>query len=164
MAREGDWAGAKERFQPVINQMFAYAFFPAVIEAVVQYNPFSNDKKKSWAQLGEESLIHTMAGGYIGFRDLVDAALHKKDPSVGLLSTAGTMMTNFARDLGKTHPMSREHMGRLIQDTVGIAGPFTGTPIQAGKAARFIYDYNQNRAHPRSGWDWWQGLRHGQMK
>jgi hypothetical protein len=107
-------------------------------------------------------VAHTESAGIIGVRDIVHMLVEGTDPAVGLISTEYKLMKNLWQDIGKDHPTSRDHMGRLIQDGAGVIGEVTGLlPQQIGRSARYLYDVEQGQSHPRGPWDWLIGLRYG---
>ena len=164
LRKQGDLDAAKERFQPVIAQMFAYQIAPALIGgAVTSFLLGGKDKKdQSWAAWGAESMVHNLSANFIGVRDIVDAMMHKSDPQVGLLGTAGKEFTSVYRDFTKDNPLSKEHIGRLVQDSTGLTGAMFGiSPQQLGKWARFMIDWNTGVQRPRGVGDFYRGFRTG---
>jgi hypothetical protein len=167
LRRAGDFDAAKERFQPVIGQIFAYQVFPALIGGMVGslFLGGKGEKDKSWTQWGVESMAHNISANFIGVRDVVDAMLHKSDPQVGLLSTAAKEFTSTYRDFTKDHPLSAEHRGRLVQDSLGLTGTLFGvTPAQTGKWIRFLMDTNSGVQRPRNLGDYYSGFRTGSVQ
>ncbi len=167
LRKAGDFEAAKERFQPVIGQFFAYQVFPALIGGMVGsfFLGGKGEKDKSWTQWGVESMAHNISANFIGVRDVVDAMLHKSDPQVGLLSTAAKEFTSTYRDFTKDHPLSAEHRGRLVQDSLGLTGTLFGvTPAQTGKWIRFLMDTNSGVQRPRNLGDYYSGFRTGSVQ
>lgn len=145
----GDLEKAQEITKSIPGMVFAYVLAPTAIAMLVGYA--AGQKIDSWGKYTAESLLHHQAGNIPILRDAVDGWLHKKDPQVGLLSTEFTLLHNFVRDLGKEEPLSREHMGRLIQDFSGTLGASVGLmPQEVGRWIRAVHDVRTGQARPET--------------
>lgn len=164
MVKEGEYKKAMAMTPGLTAGLFSYILFPALIEELV--TPLGDDKKESWGVKAAKGLTFTVSSSWIGIRDIAAAALHGRDPTVGLLTTTAKTGTDLFRDLSKDRPLSKEKAGSIIQHGATFMGALTGlTNAQEGKAAKFIYNYNQGlEPKPKGPWGWATGLRFGTLK
>lgn len=154
-AKEGDYAKAMSEAKVVTGRLLAYVVAPAMIEELV--TPLASDKNESWGSVAAKSLLFTLSSSWVGVRDIVNAALNGRDPSVGLLSTMGKSATDTIRDLASKH----QKPGNVIKHGTQLSGMLTGlTPAPIGRAAEF----SLSKEHPRGPWGWLVGLRYGTLK
>lgn len=163
--KDGNYQAAMAKVPEMAGMVFAYAIAPAIIEQIVQGQIFDTKDKKSWIHKAADALLETGGASWVGVRDITSALASGRDPTSGLGGTAMKAVTDFYRDLGKKEPLNKEHAGRLIQDSSMMIGTLTGlTNVTEGKAARFGYGVAVGTEHPKSPWQWVQGLHHGTLK
>jgi hypothetical protein len=162
MVRDGDKSAAMERIPALAGLAFAYVVAPAIIEQMVA--PLQSKPGESWVSKATKGLAFTLGASWVGVRDLASAVVGNFEPSVGLLSTAGKSVIDFARDLGKDHPFGKQHAQTLIKHFSILLGTMTGlAPAQVGRTAAFGYGVHTGTEHPK-GWGWMRGLRYGTAK
>ena len=97
-------------------------------------------------------------------RDVVNGFLDAKDPDVGLLSTEGRALFDFARDFGKRDPVGPAHAGKIIRDASGFIGALTGLPQQVGRELSAGVGVASGTERPRGPWGWLVLGRYGTLK
>ena len=161
--KEGTYEDAMQEGRRLTGQLWAYVLAPAIIEELV--SPLTNDEHESWGVKAAKGLAFTLSASWIGVRDLANAVLNGKDPSVGLASAAFKTVTDPLRDLAKDKPLSKQHAGKLIKDASTLLGTSTGLmPAQIGKLTEFGYDTAQGTERPKGPWGWMVGARFGTLK
>jgi hypothetical protein len=142
--------------------MFAYVLWPAIIEQMV--SPMDHDQNTPYAIRWAEDVGMTLCSSWVGVRDIANAVMNGKDPSVGLWGSATKEITDILRDITEKKK-NNEWWGKVIKDSLGAGGLLGGVvPLQAGSAAKYLVNVGLGAAHPRDAWDWLQGLRYGTNK
>lgn len=155
LAKQGQYGAAMGEAAKVGGRLFAYVIAPAMIEELV--SPMTNKDHESWGEMAAKSLLFTLSSSWIGIRDIVSAMLNKRDPSVGLLSTAEKSISDVVRDM----TTQRMKAGNVIKHGTQLGGMLTGlTPAPIGRAAEFAI----SGEHPRGPWGWATGLRYGTLR
>jgi hypothetical protein len=163
MVKDGDYHAAMQRAPELTSMMFAYVVAPALIEEMV--TPLMSQDGDSWGKKAAKGLAFTLGASWIGVRDIANALLNGRDPSVGLISTEAKTITDFARDLGKQGPFSKEHAGKVVRDGATLLGGLSGVvPAQVGRAAQFGYGAQAGTERPKGPWGWMTGARYGTLK
>jgi len=163
MIKEGNAAEGAKQLAGATAGLFSYVIFPALIEELV--TPMSNDQHESWGKKAAKGLAYTVSASWIGIRDVISAMLMGRDPATGLLTTTAKAATDFARDLSKDRPFSKQHAGNIIQHGATMIGAATGlVNAQVGRTGKFIYNYATGQEHPHGLWQWLHGLRFGTTK
>lgn len=163
MIKDGDYKAAMKQAPELTSMLFAYVLAPALIEELV--TPLASDDHESWGKKGAKGLAFTLGASWVGVRDVANAMLNGRDPSVGLISTAGKTVTDFARDLNKQGPFNKEHAGKVVRDGATLLGALTGVvPTQVGRAAQFSYGIATGTERPKGPWGWLVGARYGTLK
>lgn len=163
LAKKGEYREAMQRAPELTSMLFAYVLAPALIEEMV--TPLASTDNESWGKKAAKGIAFTLGASWIGVRDVANAILNGRDPSVGLASTALKTVTDLARDLAKDRPLSKEHAGKVIKDGATLMGTLSGVvPAQAGKVAEFAYGVNQGTERPNGPWGWLVGSRYGTLK
>lgn len=160
MIKDGDKSAAMKAGAGLTASLFAYVLAPAIIEELVQ--PQQSQPGDSWGKKAAKGLTFTLAASWIGIRDLANAILNGRDPTIGLLGSQFKPVTDTFRDLAKDQPLSKAHAGKLIRDATTLAGVSTGlVPAQAGRVAQFTYGVGQGTERPKGPWGWMTGMRYG---
>lgn len=155
LAKEGQYGAAMSEAGKVSGRLFAYVIAPAMIEELV--SPMTNKDHESWGAMAAKSLAFTLSSSWIGVRDVVNAVLNKRDPSVGLLSTAEKSISDVVRDVTSKQMKA----GNVIKHGTQLGGMLSGlTPAPIGRAAEFAL----SGEHPRGPWGWATGLRYGTLR
>jgi hypothetical protein len=163
LAKDGEYKEAMSRVPEITAKLFAYVIAPAVIEQMV--TPLEGSDKDSWGWKAAKSIAFTLGASWPVVRDIVSGLTGGRDPSVGLLTTAGKSITDVGRDLAKDRPFSKEHAGKVIRDGSVLLGMGTGVvPGQAGKTAQFAQGVHAGTEHPKGPWGWMVGARFGMLK
>lgn len=161
--KEGTFVDAMQDAQKLTANLWAYVLAPAIIEELV--SPLSNDEHESWGMKAAKGLTYTLGSSWIGIRDLANAILNGRDPSLGLSTTALKSLTDVFRDATKNKPLGKEHAGKLVKDASTLLGTATGLlPAQVGKLAEFGYGVAEGTERPKGPWGWLTGARFGTTK
>jgi GNAT superfamily N-acetyltransferase len=158
MAKEGQYGQAMSQVPNLMGRVLAYTIAPAVIEELVTGQ--TNSQNEGWGYKAASAIGHTLSAGVIGVRDIVDALINARDPSVGLLSTLYKTTTDPFRDLTAKDVKP----GNVIKHGVGLAGALTGVPLQIGRTAEFVHGAATGQERPKGPWGWLVGLRYGTLK
>jgi hypothetical protein len=143
--------------------LFAYVLAPALIEEAV--TPLMSDENESWGKKAAKGVAYTLGASWIGIRDIANAILNGRDPAIGLIQTQAKALTDFARDMGKKAPFSKEHAGKVVRDGSTLLGALTGVvPGQAGRVAQFGTNIASGQDHPKGPWGWLTGARYGTIQ
>ena len=162
-AKAGNYHEAMQRAPELTSMLFAYVLAPALIEEMV--TPLASSDNESWGKKAAKGLAFTLGASWVGVRDVANAILNGRDPSVGLLSTAFKTLTDPLRDLGKQAPFSKEHAGKLVKDGATAFGALTGVvPAQVGRVAEFGVGVQTGTERPKGPWGWLTGARYGTLK
>jgi hypothetical protein len=163
MVKDGEYKAAMQRGGELTGMLIAYVVAPALIEEMV--TPLMSQDGDSWGKKAAKGLAFTLGASWIGVRDIANALLNGRDPSVGLISTEAKTITDFARDLGKQGPFSKEHAGKVVRDGATLLGGLSGVvPAQVGRAAQFGYGVQAGTERPKGPWGWMTGARYGSLK
>jgi hypothetical protein len=163
LVKEGDKSAAMKSVGALTASLFAYALWPALVEHLVSGQ--GTDKPEPWAKEAGKAVLRTAASSWVGVRDFANWILTGYDPQFGLAGTAMKELGSVWKDLGKDHPLRKDHAGKLIQDSASFVGTLTGmVPAQVGRTGRFLFDVKSGMAHPRGPWAWMTGLRFGTTK
>lgn len=162
MAKDGEYKAAMQRAPELTSMLFAYVLAPALIEEMV--TPLASSDNESWGKKAAKGIAFTLGASWVGIRDIANAMLNGRDPSVGLISTAGKTVTDFARDLNKQGPFNKEHAGKIVKDGATLLGALTGVvPTQVGRAAQFSFGVATGTERPKGPWGWLVGARYGTL-
>jgi hypothetical protein len=147
----------------LMGGLFAYIIAPAIIEQMVQ--PIYT-KKDSYLTMAAKTIGFGLASSWPVVRDMTNAAMEGRDPSLGLYSTALKSVEDFYRDLQKgTISMNPQHAAKTIMHFNTLVGTLFGvTNNEIGKLGQFTYNWAQGREKPKGLGDIWAGIRHGTMK
>ena len=139
-----------------------YAIFPAIVGGVVT----GIRKDQGFGSWAAESLIHELAGSWVGLRDMADAVVNSKDFSAGVVSTAGRVLTDLSRDIkGKEFGFSRQHAGKTALHIAELGGMLSGlTNAQEGRMAEFLVNWANGQEHPKGWADIGKGLWKGTLR
>lgn len=163
MAKEGNYREAMQRAPELTSMLFAYVIAPALIEEAV--TPLASEDGESWGKKAAKGVAFTLGASWVGTRDVANAILNGRDPSVGLISTEAKTITDFARDMGKKAPFNREHAGKVVRDGTTLLGGLTGVvPAQTGRLAQFGLGVAEGTERPKGPWGWMTGARFGTLK
>lgn len=157
--------GAGARAVPyLVGALMSYVIFPALIEELV--TPLPHDKQDGWATTAAKGLVKGVSGSWIGVRDIAHGILSSRDPSAGLLSTAGQTIYNFVKDMKTgSEAWTQRNAGRTLRHTIAGFGLLTGlTNEQMGKWAQLATNYLTGREKPKSTWEWLAGFRYGTLR
>jgi hypothetical protein len=161
--KEGDFKKASAATGAAIAGMFAYAVWPAIVEHMVSGE--GSEEKESWGAMAAKAGVRTAASSWIGVRDFANWMLYGFDPQFGMGGTAMKALGSAFKDLGKDHPLRKDHRGKLLQDGATMIGAMTGAfPAQLGRSARYLHDVEYGLARPKGPWEWLVGLRYGTTK
>lgn len=162
MVKDGEYRQAMQQAPELTSMLFAYVLAPALIEEMV--TPLMSDDKESWGKKAAKGLAFTLGASWVGVRDVANAMLNGRDPSVGLISTSAKTITDFARDLNKKEPLGKAHAGKVVKDGATLLGALTGVvPAQVGRVAQFGIGTAQGTERPKGPWGWLTGLRYGTL-
>ena len=163
LAKEGNYREAMQRAPELTSMLFAYVLAPALIEEMV--TPLASSGNESWGKKAAKGVAFTLGASWVGVRDVANALLNGRDPSVGLISTAAKTITDFGRDLKKEGPFSKAHAGKVVRDGATLLGALSGVvPAQAGRTAQFGLGVAQGTERPKGPWGWLTGARYGTLK
>lgn len=163
LTKQGDYSEAMSRVPEITSKLFAYVIAPAIIEQIV--TPLEGSDKDSFAWKAAKGIAFTLGASWPVVRDIVSGLTGGRDPSVGLLTTAGKAITDVGRDLAKDHPLSKEHAGKVIRDGSVLLGIGTGMVTgQVGKTAQFAQGVHAGTERPKGPWGWMVGSRFGTLK
>ena len=155
LVKEGKKAEALDQARVVGGRMLAYVVVPAMIEELV--SPLPAGGQDNWAKTAAKSLAFTLSSSWVGVRDVVNAMLNERDPSVGLLTTVAKSLTDIKRDFSGVHVKP----GNIIKHGTALAGMLTGAvPAQIGRTAQFA----TSNERPKGPWGWLVGARYGTLK
>jgi hypothetical protein len=160
---EATKAQAMKAGQQFTAQMFAYALAPAIIEELV--SPQTNEEHESWGKKAAKGMLYTGAASWVGIRDIANAMLNSRDPTLGLTTTAFKAVTDPIRDLMKGQPLGPAHAGKLVKDGAVMLGAITGAmPAQVGREAQLAIGAAQGTEKPKGPWGWLTAVRYGTLK
>jgi hypothetical protein len=163
LAKQGDYRAAMQRAPELTSMLFTYVLAPALVEEAV--TPLASQDGDSWGKKAAKGIAFTLGASWVGVRDVANALLNGRDPSVGLISTAAKTITDFGRDLHKQAPFGREHAGKVVRDGSTLLGALSGVvPAQVGRTAEFGLGVSQGTERPRGPWGWLTGARYGTLK
>src|SRR5215475_521449 len=145
-AYAGDLKEAAKDVPRISMLLFSYVLAPAIVEELV--TPLTNQERESWGAWSAKVVGGGLASSVPVVRDVAHALLGGHDPSLGLMGTEIHNILQAPRDLNKRDPLSHRNMGKLVEDTAALAGVVTGFPMQLGRSARFLINYNQDLEHP----------------
>ena len=155
LAKEGRYGDAMDQARSVGGRFLAYVVAPAMIEELV--SPLTNKDNESWGKIAAKSLAFTMSSSWVFVREIVNAMLNARDPSVGLISTMYKSITDVHRDLAAVRP----NPGNIVKHGTMLTGMLTGlTPAQIGRSAEFAL----SKERPKGPWGWLVGARYGTLK
>jgi hypothetical protein len=162
-AKSGNYHEAMQKAPELTSMLFAYVLAPALIEELV--TPLVSSDNESWGRKAAKGVAFTLGASWVGVRDIANAILNGRDPSVGLVSTALKTITDPFRDLNKQAPFSKEHAGKIVKDGATLLGTLTGVvPSQVGRTAEFGHGVASGQERPRGPWGWLTGARYGTLK
>jgi hypothetical protein len=163
LVKDKEYKAAMATVPALTASLFAYAIWPAIVEHLV--SGAGGEKEESWAKEAGKAMLRTAASSWVGVRDFTNWLLYGFDPQFGLAGTAMKELGSVWNDLGKDHPLRKDHAGKLIQDAATFVGTTTGlVPAQIGRTARYLHDVKAGQTHPRGPWAWITGLRFGTTK
>lgn len=163
LAKDKEYKAAMATVPALTASLFAYAVWPAIVEHLV--SGAGGEKEESWGKEAGKAMLRTAASSWVGVRDFTNWLLYGFDPQFGLAGTAMKELGSVWNDLGKDHPLRKDHAGKLIQDAATFVGTATGlVPAQIGRTARYLHDVKAGQTHPKGPWAWITGLRFGTTK
>lgn len=160
---QGLYEGGKQEVKNFMGGLWAYVLFPALVEQVVSPVLTGNEptsvKVAGWG-------LRTIASSLPGIRDIAEAFVGGRDPTVGLYSTSAKMLVDMGKDLGKGRfAFDKRHAGITIKHFITGAGALTGlTNAQEGRTAEYVWNYATGVEHPHGLKDVMKGLWHGTSK
>lgn len=163
MAREGDLQSALKEVPGLMGGLWAYVVFPALIEQAV--SPIVTGKD-SYAESAIKWGARTLGSSIPILRDMIEAYLGNRDPTIGLYSTAAGAINDIVKDVGRGQiSLNKAHAGKTIRHTATAFGALTGlTNAQEGKTGEFVYDVMTGQQKPKNATEVLKGLWHGQIK
>lgn len=162
-AKDGNYREAMQRAPELTSMLFAYVLAPALIEEMV--TPLASSDNESWGRKAAKGVAFTLGASWVGIRDVANAILNGRDPSVGLASTALKTLTDPFRDLKKDQPFSKDHAGKVVKDGATLLGALTGVvPSQVGRTAEFGQGVAAGQERPKGPWGWLTGARYGTLR
>lgn len=147
----GDIQAAKADIPALARMSIAYVILPALIEELVSPSTHGKDSdKEHWLGMkGTKAITHGLSSSVPVARDMVHGLMSGHEPSLGLFSTAMNDAFNLPRDIMKGKEAFQErHAGAVMEHSAQMAGLLTGFPVQAGKMAKFYYNWTHHREHP----------------
>lgn len=163
LGKQKEIGQAAKQIPKIAQKIFSYVIFPAIVEEAV-----TGQFTKSGEGLGHLALATVLQGltnSIIGVRDIAWSLGHGQEPSTGLLSAPLHDMANLKRDITRGAPFSREHAGKMIQDTLTVMGDLSGvSPKPVARALRYGHDVVRGVQHPRTLGDVYRGLASGQQE
>lgn len=161
LAKSGQFQAAMGHVPEIAAGLFAYAIWPAVVEQLV--SP-TGGKNQSWTSKAAEALGSTLSSSWVGVRDLVNAMMAGRDPTLGLGGTALGYAAQTYKDLHDKYP-SKQKNERIIIHAAQLGGLMTGmVPAPVGRLTAFGYGTNVGIEHPKGPWSWLVGARYGTLK
>lgn len=160
---QGLYEGGKAEVKNALGGMWAYVIFPALVEQMVSPvltgNQSTTEKIAGWG-------LRTVASSLPGVRDLAEAFIGDRDPTIGLYSTSGKMLYDMGRDASRGRmTFDRAHAGTMIKHYITGIGAMSGlTNAQEGRTAEYVWNYATGVEHPRSLGDVMKGLWHGTQR
>ena len=160
---QGAYEGGKAEVKNALGGMWAYVIFPALVEQMVSPvltgNQSTTEKIAGWG-------LRTVASSLPGVRDLAEAFIGDRDPTIGLYSTSGKMLYDMGRDASRGRmTFDRAHAGTMIKHYITGIGAMSGlTNAQEGRTAEYVWNYATGVEHPRSLGDVMRGLWHGTQR
>lgn len=160
---EGEYRAGLKEVPNLAKGLWAYVVFPALIEQAV--SPLITGQEST----GEKALtygVRTLASSLPVLRDMVEAFLGGRDPTVGLYSTGTKMLVDSVKDISKGEvSFNKAHAGKTIRHTVTAFGAVTGlTNAQEGRTGEFVYNYATGKERPKDAREILRGLWHGTIK
>jgi predicted ABC-type ATPase len=145
--------------------VFSTVIFVGIMENLV--TPSTPDKpgkkKESWEWEWAKAGMHSLAATWPIARDVANALIEGKDPSVGMMDTSVKSLTDIARDLDKRAPFSKQQAGKTVKHAIVALGVCTGmAPSEFGNIAEFTTDLVNGKARPANLKDWYRGLTKGE--
>jgi hypothetical protein len=164
LGRQKQWSAAAAHLPGLLADVMTYVVWPTIVEEAV--TGLTTQDKKGWGQ-------HLAAGAFLGLstsvlylRDLVQAVVHGRDVSAGLLGAPFQDVANVARDFGKGNKSwSRQNAGRTVGHMLNLIGDGTGmAPHTLNNAVKFGIDLVNHQAHPHSPMEVFRGATRGQTQ
>jgi len=161
--RSGEYKAGLKELPNLAKGLWAFIVFPALVEQLV--SPIATGQEPTAVKVASWG-ARTMASSLPLVRDLVEAYLGGRDPTVGLYATSAKMLTDSLKDIGKGEvSLNKAHAGKTIRHTITAFGALSGLAnAQMGRTAQFVYDYSTGQQRPRDLKDVFNGLWHGQMR
>lgn len=164
LGREGEIRAAAKQVPSIAAQVMTYVIWPTLVEEYV--SGLTTEDRKGWGHHIIKGALLGLSSPVLYLRDVTHGLVTGKDPGAGLISSPLHDVGNLMRDLGRGKKMfSKEHAGKLVQDTVTVFGEATGrTPKELGNVARFGIDLANRQQNPRTLGDWFRGATRGNIK
>lgn len=163
LGRDVEIKAAIKAIPDISSAILAQVIWPAVVEEAV-VGQFTDDRRGFLAK-SVGFMLQALTNSILGVRDFAWALGHGKDVSAGLLTAGPQDVLNALRDLQKNRPFSRQHAGKLIQDSLTAFGDVSGmSPKPVARALRYGHDVARGVQHPHSVADWYRGLASGQQR
>ena len=161
--KEGEYKEGLKEVPNLAKGLWAYIIFPALIEQAV--SPLVTGQESTTEKVLTYG-ARTLASSLPVVRDMVEALLGGRDPTVGLYSTGIKMLADAVRDYSKGEvSFNRAHAGKTIRHTVTAFGAASGlTNAQMGRTGEYVYNYATGQERPRDIGDILKGLWHGTTK
>lgn len=160
---QGLYEGGKKEVGNMMGGLWAYVVFPAMVEQLVSPeltgNQSTTEKVAGWG-------LRTLSSSLPGIRDLVEAFIGGRDPTIGMYSTSAKMLIDMGKDIAHGQlSLGPAHAANTIKHTLTAFGALTGlTNAQEGRTAEYVYKYATGQERPRSMADVFRGLWHGTQK
>lgn len=163
LAQEGNIEDAAKSVPKIAGMITSYVLAPLLIEELV--TPYTNSDHDSWGIKAAKTLGLGMSSSMIGVRDFMYALINNRDPQGGILGGEMKAFSDPIKDLASGKAFTPAKTANFLKHLAVMVGVATGiTNAQEGKSAQFIYNYFNNREHPKNTWQALEGLRYGKTK
>lgn len=161
--KEGEYRAGLKELPNLMGGLWAYVVFPALIEQAV--SPLITGQESTTEKVLTYG-ARTLGSGIPILRDMIEAWLGNRDPTIGLYSTGAKMLGDAVKDFSKGQvSFSKQHAGTTIKHTFTAFGMLSGlTNAQEGRTGEFMYNYATGKERPRNAGEVLRGLWHGQTK
>jgi hypothetical protein len=163
----GAWAKGREELGANISSLSRRVFWLAIwsIAAEEIASPAMDEDRRSLGQKVFMATLRHFGAGYIGVRDVTNAAAHGYEPSVGLLGTLSKEIAGTGREMARVGAEKELSKNWLIHamTALGFATGLGGA--QLGKTSSYLKDrFTGAERGPKSWAELRQGLRTGHSK
>lgn len=162
LGRSGEIKAAIKKVPKILDSFMANVVWVGLVEEAVS-GQFTDDKR-GLIEHALPFIFGTLAQTVIGARDLVWALTHGREPQVGLLSGFLQELGAVIRDMKKPHPLSKQNVGKFVEDAVAAIGDVTGmAPKPVGRALHYGIDVATGMQKPRTFGDVYRGIVSGRQ-